>query len=626
MMKGIWFITFILFASSLMSQEKKNVKPAPLQNFNVSGNYRFYAQHRLFNAPYVIGTENGIEQTIDGRSILTGDASQLPELTLNISGRPNNKLSFGTDLIVWNQNNGNFDYYRSLQLGINLYGSFSTKKTAVNIRTGGIFWHEISPLTFGSFYGYNRFSVFERNPWDPQTRKVEDRYLNYYKNGAINQDSRWANQAIQGIILDAELPRETSLNLIYGRAQNTGASFLTTNNLNNINLYQNIVPNYVFGGALKKKFRRLTSSINNYSRITYSDTLARNPITNFIVTSGINYKTKKFEILSETGLGKYSDEFNQDSLGYGELISLHFNLDPSLYLIPLQIHAYRISHKVVNNNSIFINTSMNQAQSAASIDQQNIGSNGVLQQTGSGIVPMGQLANNRQGIDISAYFNLKSLSITFGNSIARELQQIGNQISYTHLNGLTMSRFWRWSFPSNVGPYNKKSVIYRSVFETINLTQTNSNGNLDFKKCFNTMETQLKYKFTFLNRPGYIFYLGSYNSVQDQLAGFTVLNESALLRVYNHQLENYYQLFKNLMITQYVGVERIIGNYDTQLNIETGRPINQEGIGIGVGFDFILAKNTGLYFRHRYFKFEDTSFPLDKFSGHESTLELKVVF
>ena len=140
------------------------------------------------------------------------------------------------------------------------------------------------------------------------------------------------------------------------------------------------------------------------------------------------------------------------------------------------------------------------------------------------------------------------------------------------------------------------------------------------------METQLKYKFTFLNRPGYIFYLGSYNSVQDQLAGFTVLNESALLRVYNHQLENYYQLFKNLMITQYVGVERIIGNYDTQLNIETGRPINQEGIGIGVGFDFILAKNTGLYFRHRYFKFEDTSFPLDKFSGHESTLELKVVF
>ena len=161
---------------------------------------------------------------------------------------------------------------------------------------------------------------------------------------------------------------------------------------------------------MRKKNKRLNSSINSYNRITYSDTLTRKPITNFIVTSGLNYKTKKFEILSETGLGKYSDEFNEDSLGYGELISLHINLDPSLSWIPLQIHAYRISHKVVNNNSIFINTSMKQAQSAASIDQQNVGSNGVLQQTGSGIVPMGQLANNRQGFDISAYFKLKSLS------------------------------------------------------------------------------------------------------------------------------------------------------------------------------------------------------------------------
>ena len=80
------------------------------------------------------------------------------------------------------------------------------------------------------------------------------------------------------------------------------------------------------------------------------------------------------------------------------------------------------------------------------------------------------------------------------------------------------------------------------------------------------------------------------------------------------------------MITQYLGIERIVANYSTQVNIDTQRPINQEGIGVGLGIDYMIAKNTGLYFRHRYFTFEDTSFPMDKFSGHESTLELKVTF
>ncbi len=608
------------------AQEEKQIKDAPLQNFNISGNYRFYAQHRIFNDPYIIGTDNGNTQTINGRSILIGDASQLPELTLNISGNPTNKVAFGTDLVVWNQNNGNFDYYRSLQLGINLYGSFKTKKTSVNIRTGGIFWHEISPLTFGSFYGYNRFSVFERNPWDPQTRNVADRYSNYYEEGNINQDTRWANQAIQGIIIDSEFPKRINLNLIYGRAQNTGSNFLNPSFISNTNMYQNTIPNYVFGGALSKEFKSFKAAINNYNRISFSDTLALKSITNHIVTSSVDYNSKKLSFSSEIGIGKYEDEFTPENIGWGELASIKVNTNKELTFLPLQIHTYRISEKVVNNNSIFINSSINQVQSAASSGPSSVASNGVLQQTGSGILPMGQLANNRQGFDLSTNFKFKSFQFTIGNSIAKEIKKIGNQISYNHLNGLTMSRFWRWSFPSGVGPYQKKNVVYRSVYESIILTQTDNNGNLPFHKFFNTAELQLKYKLNLFKKQMYFFYLSSFNSVQDKLSAFTIINEKAFLRVYNHQIENYYQINKNIILTQYVGIERIVGNYNTQLNTETGKPVNQEGISIGTGFDFNIAKNTGLYFRHRYFRFEDASFPLDKFSGHETTLELKVVF
>ncbi len=623
----------LLISLGLIAQEVKNIKPAPLQGFYVSGNYRFYAQHRILNQPYIIDYDNDVPTILNGRAILIGDASQLPELTLNIGGKPNSKTSFGTDLIVWNQNTGNFDYYRSLQLGINLYGDFSTKYFDLSIKTGGIFWHEITPLTFGSFFGYNRYSVFERNPWDPQMRNVEDRYKNYLTNGSINQDTRWANQAIQGILLDANLPMNYSINIIYGKAQNMGATFnIPDNDLNNqtynsnIRFYNNTIPNIVYGGAFRKKIKKHLISINNYSELSYSDELATKPIKNQISTTGLKLKFSEIEIDFEGGLGKYSDEYNQDSLGYGELVSLKMITTKKFTFIPFQIHAYRISPKVVNNNSNFINTSVSQAQSAATGETQLIGANGVLQQTGSGIIPMGQMANNRQGINISTDIKLKPLTITLGNSIAKEIDRIGSRISYTHLNGLTMSRFWRWAFPSNVGPYNKKSVLYRSVFETVNITEADNNGELTYDKHFNTMEAQLKYKFNFLKKPWYIFYLGSYNSVQKNFSLVTVFTESAYLRMYNHQLENYYRISPKVMITQYLGIERIVANYSTQVNIDTQRPINQEGIGVGLGIDYMIAKNTGLYLRHRYFTFEDTSFPMDKFSGHESTLELKVTF
>ena len=632
-MRFIICLYILLISLGILAQESKSIKPAPLQGFYISGNYRFYAQHRIFNEPYISGYENNIPTTIKGRSILIGDASQLPELTLNIGGRPNSKTSFGTDLVIWNQNTGDFDYYRNLQLGINLYGNFSTKHFDVSAKLGGIFWHEITPLTFGSFFGYNRYSIFERNPWDPQMRNTEDRYKNYLMDGSINQDSRWANQAIQGMLLDINLPKQFSTTIIYGKAQNTGVNFnIPDNDLNNqtnnvnIRFYDNTIPNIVYGGALRKKINKHLVSLNNYSELSYSDELATKPIRNQISTIGLKFKFSKIEFDFEGGIGKYSDEYNRDTLGYGELLSFKINTTKKLTLIPLQIHAYRISSKVVNNNSTFINTSINQVQSAASGENQLVGSNGVLQQTGSGIIPMGQMANNRQGLNISTDIKIKLLTLTIGNSFAKEINKIGNQISYTHLNGLTMSRFWRWSFPSNVGPYNKKSVLYRSVFETVSITEADNNGNLAFDKYFNTIEAQLKYKFNFLKKPWYVFYLGSFNSVQKSFSPITVFNENAYVRVYNHQFENYYQISKKITLSQYLGVERILGNYDTQLNLDSRRPINQEGIGLGLGIDYMMAKNTGLYLRHRYFKFEDTSFSLDKFAGHESTIEIKVTF
>jgi hypothetical protein len=39
-----------------------------------------------------------------------------------------------------------------------------------------------------------------------------------------------------------------------------------------------------------------------------------------------------------------------------------------------------------------------------------------------------------------------------------------------------------------------------------------------------------------------------------------------------------------------------------------------------------LGRNAQLYVRNRWFAFEDESFPLDKFKGQETLVELKIFF
>jgi opacity protein-like surface antigen len=73
-------------------------------------------------------------------------------------------------------------------------------------------------------------------------------------------------------------------------------------------------------------------------------------------------------------------------------------------------------------------------------------------------------------------------------------------------------------------------------------------------------------------------------------------------------------------------VERVVGNYQTDIDDMSFMPRNQTALGIGLGLDIALNKNTSLYLRHRYFTYEDVNFVLDNNSGHETTLEIKVNF
>jgi hypothetical protein len=124
----------------------------------------------------------------------------------------------------------------------------------------------------------------------------------------------------------------------------------------------------------------------------------------------------------------------------------------------------------------------------------------------------------------------------------------------------------------------------------------------------------------------YVFYLGTFNSAQNQVSALVNFTEKALLRTYDHQLEMYLKLSPMLVWNNYVSYERVIANYSTEVDVITKRPKNQTGYSLASGFDIQMSKNVGLYIRQRWMKYEDASFAKDKYKGWETTVELKAFF
>jgi hypothetical protein len=589
---------------------------ATLKSINISGYYRFITNYQNMGTPYINSPGDSVSFANTTKRVFIGDDSQIPELMLNISGNPKSNLSFGTDLYLWNKMTGikSTEYVKGLNLGVNVHGAFDTDIGNFKIMTGGINWYSLSPFTFYTNVGYNRYSVFERNPWDPGSKNPIDRYKSFYDYGGIVQDSRWGKQAFQGLILEAnDLPQDFSGVFMYGKSiLNGGAAAL---------------PNNSMGGRIKKSFGDNFVSFNSFNSKAYTDSTSDLTIGFNIHTIEYQYNLKGIIFSGESGLGiyknpLYSQGFTDSSkIGrYGEAINFKVFFPKKYTFVPIELNYFRINSNVINNNSVFWNSSVVETQNAGN----NTVGNAVIAPFASSMVQIGQLTNNRQGLTINSEIKLKKLKIGVGNAISQELQNLSSTISYNHpTNNLALSRFWRWSnYPTaNLGPYGNITKVYRGVFETVNL----KDSTLTLKN-FNSIEVMAKYAFKIGRRDAYLNYLGAFSSIQKKLSPITVFTEEAYVRTYYHQMELYLKVNNDLIFTNYIGWERIIANYFTTTDLISRRPKNQEGLSFATGFDYSLGKNTAIYFRQRWMKYADTSFGKDKYFGTETTVELKMFF
>jgi hypothetical protein len=600
----------------------------------ISGDYRFFGTYTRHFDPYLLNPI--IQDSVLPRNIFIGDDSQLPSLTLRVAGRPNPRSSWGFDLYVFQFLTGAINTSYGTQvadslrpsiqyplqgprlgsslgmlLGMNLYGSFQTKRGTLQASVGGIQWVTLSDLTMASFRGYNRFILFERNPWDPTGVGLSSRYKQYFDQGSIDQDMRWGNRAFVGAVLQGtDMPGRTSFTAMVGKTELNGGF--------------SQVPSFSYGGKFKKDWGAGNFvALNTINSLTYTDSLARETFGFHVITGEWNWIKNGFVVNGEAGMGQYFSPTNKE--GWAELAQLKVRTPRRGRIPSVEVHAFRISPDVVNNNALYWNTATPEYR-VNDIPAGQVGSTVLLQPFGSSMVRLGQITNNRQGVNINIETGGKALKFSGGMGFSSELRAAAELITFGNpVNQFTRSRLWRWVFPANVGPYNRYSDIFRDVYQTANLLD-DSSGVVVNKKHFAVAEAQIKYYTKFLGRDLFVFSLFQMGSAQRDFSPIMVTTEKAYIRQYSSEAELYYAITGGFLLNLYYGYERTLGNYLTDIDEETLRPRNQYGEGIGVGCDVDMGKNTRLYLRHRWFSFRDESFGLDRFRGRELTVEIKAFF
>ncbi|MDB5257209.1 MAG: hypothetical protein JWM14_1904 [Chitinophagaceae bacterium] len=589
-----------------------------LNGLTVGGFYRGFFLNRNMSHGYP-GTPDDV--------IRVGDGQIDPVLMLYFSGNMTPNTSFGADIsaaspfFVYQGPGYGRDGNSQPYITAVLRGSFKTKLGTFNMKAGGIEFLTITPFTFGANVNFNRYSVFERRPWDPGAEgNVKTRYASYYYSGTINQDARFGTQAFKGYILNGFIPAiNTNVDFFYGKTQQNGGYF-------RINQTR---PSSNMGARVKKNFKNGNYiSLNTFNSYQHSDSVNHNKadVQWNIYTSEYFLNFKGFTLSGEFGAGRYMSPTVKEN--WSEAFTADLTIPKKVVGIPIALRYYQIGQYFTSNVANFNNTTI------AQVTQGNTSVLGINPFGGS-LENVGDMNNNRRG----AAINLTSIKVwkfTFatGTQISEELQKldVDTLLYYSHrVNSLVWSRLPNY-FPVNVppgqgiGPDGRISVYYRGVSEKVRILDRNADGTPTSKRYFNSWDIQAKFKNKIFNRDFYMFYLGTFSSAQSSLSATPKFDDDAYIRTQFHELDVYYNITSDIVLALYGGLEYVKGNQYTDISTVTGKPRNQVGTAIGYGFDYSFSRSTTLYFRHRWFTFEDKGFPAEKFSGNEATVELKMFF
>lgn len=601
------------------------MEPSRLRSLNVNGFYRFFGTYRDMPGSYLFLPQASLPQ----REVFIGDDTQLPNLMFNITGKSRSGASWGMDLFAFQflDRPGQPAYSPAtpdtarpnidnplgsprlgqsllLNLGMNLYSTVNTALGPLTVKLGGIHWEDMTDLTMGAYTAYERYMLFDRNPWDPIGSNIFQRYNRYVDAGRVDQEERWGKRAFAGAVVSmTQLPANQSFKMMFGKNEQNGGFDRR--------------PNAAWGGQYSwSPSASWKFSLQTMNQRSFQDSLLQQPFGSQIHTLKI---TRSHPVLGwelETGYSGYTS----NSLGQlGGLLSqakVKWTMAKHWKMFG---QAYYIDPGAVNNVGAFVNTSVAEA-AISNIAAGQAGSGALLFPTNSSLLGFGQLSNNRLGADINIAYQPTNFYLSGGYSLTREINTGASSLSFGRpVNALTRSRFWRWGFPQQVGPYGRTNVLYRSTFDQVSLTRS-----LQEQLYFSQLEIQALYRIRIADRLLVFNHLMRASSVQTEAAVIKTAPQ-AILRQYSSENELYLQWNSRFAVVLLASGDITLGGILTGVSTQ-GRPLEQYGNAIGAGCDIWAADNVCIYVRHRRFAFEDRSFMLDTYSGQETTLELKLLF
>ena len=610
------------------TDEKLRKRPVPLTVF---GYYRGFFYARDITEPYP--NLAPFERTYG-----FGDGYREPALSVSILGRPNGRSSFGTELFVFAPYDGfgTENNTVSLNLGVNFYGNFRTEVGNVGVRAGGVHWYNLSPFTIGVYQVLDRFSIFDRTPWEGVSGTAK--YESYFETGQANPgDERWNFQAFQGLIVDGrQIPGGFQVDGFWGKTQPNGglpnADLEVSGGPGDTPIYTGLsgdartLPSFIGGGRIGKTFGRdALVALNSITSYRTLDSLDRDRRQYQVHTAQFDVTRAGVNLSGELGASLYeSPEYDSP---WGEALMARVKTARDLTALPLDLQVYQVGRHFFNENGEIATNNNPQIQADPRCDVPAGGGS-----AGGLITQVNQLAHNRRGVNFNTAFGAGPAKLAVGWGLAHELAPTTDEVSYIHrINGLAISRVYN-PFPAEAvcatqfGPLGRQYSFFRGAFERVELTDVEPVTGLPTnRKYFHAVDLQAKLRARVLDRPLYLFYLASFGSA-NRSAQAVPRDDDTYVFVQYHEVDAYVEVLPGFLLAGYLGLENARGGRFTALDDETGEPRDQVASGVGVGFDWTLAPNAGLYLRHRWMDFEDRSFAEDTYAGVETTLELKIFF
>ena len=573
--------------------QKKSIKA-----LDVDGYYRFLGFHRNIHNLY---TNSNIPSTFQANDDFNSPSVNL-NLNLTTSSNSNLKIQF----FFYDPINSINERKNEFRLGrktLSIGGGVNTNFGKFDIEYGGINYLRISDLSL-SAPKQVRNTLFDRNAWT-YVWEPNVQYRNYHNLSEYKREENFGKRDVNGLIINGtKFSNGFEFMLFHGRTP-----------FNVVDFNDNLT-------AIKIKRKINLNSLNIYHiRSKGIDDLTNGlEFNNFIYGGEYESLINEWRIKSEIALSTYN--FEREKINEKD-VAFILNVTPPLRTsrLPLNAEIYYIGNNYVNIHSSIINSSVQNFSSESSALNGGDIADGA-RPYGNVMTPMHLKSNNRYGLKLNSDFGFKKLKFNLGYAISKSMNIDTNLVTFFHkVTGLFYSRIDQ--FQQQTGPFNNLTTFFRGYYEKVYI---NSNYNYNLSNLFTTSLVNIKYQNELLGKDLFIFYLGEYQSIQNN--SLPVPNKKSFVKTYFHEFDLYYNILDNIALIGYFGKEIVKGNKNVgyEYNKLDDNLIDGVGTAIGAGIDISITPKSNLYIRYKNVDYLDKNHENYFYNGYELSAEFKVIF